>query len=185
MLFPEKKEAQLGYIGITHDIQKKNGIVVDIGGASTELVCFKDNTIIHACSIQLGSLKLYKECVKNILPGKGFMKRIRTTVRSYFSNTDLAEAQDMICTGGTARATLHLCQKMFHLPDCQHTFTFHQLNELLQTFYDNTEITSEFLLKFEPSRIHTIIPGMMILHFLMEQYSIQECTVSEYGVREG
>lgn len=180
-----EKEAQLGYIGVTHDIQAKEGIVVDIGGASTELVHFKDTAIINACSIQLGSLKLYKECVRSILPGKGSMKRIHSTVRSYFSNTDMTEVQCMICTGGTARATLHLCRKMFHLPDSQHTFTFHQLNELLQTFHDNTEITSEFLLKFEPSRIHTIIPGMMILHYLMKHYNIQECTVSEYGVREG
>lgn len=180
-----EKEAQLGYIGVTHDICERNGIVVDIGGASTEIVHFKDNTIKHACSIQIGSLKLYKECVRNILPGKGSMKRIRSMIRNYFSDIELSEAQCMICTGGTARAALHLCQKMFHLPDCQRTFTFHQLNELLQTFQDNTEITSEFLLKFEPSRIHTIIPGMMILHYLMKQYDIKECTVSQYGVREG
>ena len=113
------------------------------------------------------------------------MKRIRSMIRNYFSDIEISETQCMICTGGTARATLHLCSKLFHLPDTQHTFTFHQLNELLQTFQDNTEISSEFLLKFEPSRIHTIIPGMMILHYLMKQYSIKECTVSQYGVREG
>ena len=41
------------------------------------------------------------------------------------------------------------------------------------------------ILLYEPERIHTLEPGVLLLRHLMDQYGAQTVTVSHYGVREG
>ena len=43
----------------------------------------------------------------------------------------------------------------------------------------------DLILLYEPERIHTLVPGILLLSFLMDQYGAQTVTVSHYGVREG
>ena len=41
------------------------------------------------------------------------------------------------------------------------------------------------ILKIDPERIHTIIPGYMILRYISRKLKTKKLTVSSYGVREG
>ena len=41
------------------------------------------------------------------------------------------------------------------------------------------------ILKVDPERIHTIIPGYMILQSIADQTGAKKIIVSNYGVREG
>lgn len=43
----------------------------------------------------------------------------------------------------------------------------------------------DLILLYEPERIHTLVPGVLLLRHLMDQYDAQAVTVSHYGVREG
>ena len=41
------------------------------------------------------------------------------------------------------------------------------------------------ILRYEPERIHTLVPGVMILQYLADRFDVADITVSHYGVREG
>ena len=48
-------EAELDFIGASHAVEVTDGLLVDIGGGSTELVPYKKGKIKEAISIPLGS----------------------------------------------------------------------------------------------------------------------------------
>lgn len=76
-----EEEAILGYIGATHNHPDNGVTVIDIGGASTEITAFTESGSHNAVSFPTGSLKLYGECVKKVLPGKGAVKRIENEIK--------------------------------------------------------------------------------------------------------
>ena len=63
-----EEEARLGYAGAMEELALSEGLFVDIGGASTEVVRFAHGQLVSAVSCPVGSLKLYRDWVKKILP---------------------------------------------------------------------------------------------------------------------
>ena len=54
-----KEEALYDYYGTMKSISSGNGLLVDVGGGSTELVYFENGTLLSTCSIPVGSLNMY------------------------------------------------------------------------------------------------------------------------------
>ena len=65
-----KEEAGLGFLGAIKDIKNEHGVMVDIGGGSTEIVVYNNCEIKYAFSLPIGALNLTKMYVKGILPNK-------------------------------------------------------------------------------------------------------------------
>ena len=118
-----QEEAMLGYIGMMQQYPVTSGAAIDIGGASTELSVFANQAIVFSKSYRVGSLKLYKDCVKNILPGDGSVKRIKHAIQKEFPTELFASfypQKCMVCTGGTARSVLKVAkQQGIVANDCQ------------------------------------------------------------------
>ena len=45
--------------------------------------------------------------------------------------------------------------------------------------------SADLILRYEPERIHTLVPGVMVLQYLADRYGVKDITVSHCGVREG
>lgn len=181
-------EAEYGFQGAVCDVQTPEGLFVDIGGASSELALFSDRRVRQAVSVPVGSLKLYRDCVKKILPGKESRRRLEKTIQTAFDAAELkafSASAHMVCVGGTARASLRLCRKLFGLPEDCRTFTAAQLDSLSKQLCKSTRDAAELILRCEPERIHTLIPGVMVLQYLVRRFDVTDLTVSHYGVREG
>lgn len=181
-------EATLGYYGALQELSISDGILIDIGGASTELVTFKDNEILTSHSFSVGSLSLYKKCVKNILPGKDSMKKIKTMIRKTIQLDKSYEKETpntFIAVGGTARGILKLAQKYYGLDSSCHIITAQQLRGLSVLLCRKEQDRINLILRLEPERIHTLVPGYMILQYIFEYFDTDEMIVSDYGVREG
>ena len=181
-------EAECGFYGAVCDIEMTDGLFADIGGASAELALLTGGQLQKAGSVPVGSLKLYRDCVKNILPGKGSQKRIMDAVQAAFAGDELKgiPAMDhLVCVGGTARAALRLCGSLFGLSDSDRRFTKEQLELLSAQLCKADKDAADLILRYEPERIHTLIPGLMLLRYLVERYRVSDITVSRYGVREG
>ena len=65
-----EEEAAFGYAGAMQELDLTDGLFVDIGGASTEVVRFAGGVMESANSCPVGSLKLYRDFVRKILPNK-------------------------------------------------------------------------------------------------------------------
>lgn len=183
-----EEEAFFGFRGSMQDVPLTSGAFIDIGGASTEVVSFQNDQVIREVSFPVGSLRLYKDCVKNIMPGEGSVKRIRKVIREEIDECKEFSFDDrtpLVCVGGTARAVLKLAKKMYGLPSGCHSVTPEQLHEICAKLCEGDKAMTQLLLKVEPERIHTMVPGVMILDHICRKFHAEEIIVCKYGVREG
>ncbi len=183
-----EEEAMYGYYGAMYEHHITNGAIVDIGGASTEIVILENGKPITAVSHGIGSLSLYRECVKKILPGHGSYERLNDEINKNINKKnlhDLNSISKMVCVGGTARAALNIAGKLFSLPENSSVITSQQFKKMCSLLFKADKTAINIILKLEPDRIHTLIPGLMILRQITELLDVNEITVSRYGVREG
>ncbi len=75
-----EREAELDYIGVSHSVDVTDGLLIDIGGASTELVVYADGEIRKKVSLPVGSLNMYDRYVTNLLPSRAERKAIKQHV---------------------------------------------------------------------------------------------------------
>ena len=79
----------------------------------------------------------------------------------------------------------NLCRSLFGLPDSCRSFTREQLELLSERLCKADKDAADLILRYAPERIHTLIPGVMVLQYLTDRFDTAEITVSHYGVREG
>jgi len=183
-----EQEAKLDFIGATKLFDLKEGILVDIGGGSTEVVTFKNQKIINAISFPLGSLNSYKMYVKGILPDKKEIKDIKNHLERELSGlTELQEENyKVLCgVGGSIRATRKLHNYIFDLKSDNNTIPAKNLKHIVKFLSKGSKEAVDTILQVTPDRVHTIIPGMIILNELVKKSGSEEIIVSDYGVREG
>lgn len=182
-----EEEATYGYMGAMQDVSMSSGLFIDIGGASTESVEFENGLPNQAISYPIGSLKLYRDCVKRILPGDGSYARMEKALKRELGNisTPNAPCDKIAAVGGSARAALKLARTVFQLPQSCRSITADQLNEVFSLLRSNQRTATDLILKSAPERLHTLIPGLMILRHIVKTFEANEVIVSRYGVREG
>lgn len=183
-----EEEAHLGYAGAMVELALRDGVFVDIGGASTEIVRFSNGGILSAHSCPVGSLKLYRDHVKKILPGQqalGSMDRAICQAMDGVIQKPRARSLPLACVGGTARACLRMARRVYHLPETANRVSARQVEDLCTLLTGSQKKAADLILKQEPDRIHTMIPGLLILRHLLEGFGAGEIVVSKYGVREG
>ena len=82
-------EAVYSCKGAMNDTEMENGVFIDTGGGSTEIVTLDRNEITAAVSIPLGSLKLYSDCVTKILPKKSEVSAMRDYIKKELKSSFL------------------------------------------------------------------------------------------------
>lgn len=87
--------------------------------------------------------------------------------------------------GGNLRAALKLAKRVCHLPESANRISIQQLQQVCAALCASQKAAADLILKVEPERIHTMIPGLLILRHIVEGFGAGEMIVSQYGVREG
>lgn len=180
-------EALFGYAGAMQELHLTSGAFLDIGGASTEMVTFEDEKPVDFASFPIGSLSLYRRCVKKILPGNGSLMRLRQEISKTIdvSEGELASRPLLVGVGGTARAALKLARHYYGISDDCRSMTAEQLDGLCKFLCSGKKEASDLILRLEAERIHTLVPGLLILEHVFHLFRAEQFVVSKYGVREG
>lgn len=178
------EEAFLGNVGIRSEIDIEEGVSIDIGGASTEVVYFDKEGPKEFLNLNTGSLLLYKDNVSRILPKKKEMRTIKKAVlREINSNNFSSKSNKFIGIGGSIRTTGKIIEDLWG--GDEKSFSLEDLDKLIELIKDkNTDIIRS-IISINPARIHTTVPGIIILRTLMEKLNIKEIQVSAKGLREG
>ena len=172
----------------------KKGLLVDIGGGSTELVAYKDGKIKSAVSIAKGSLNSYNKYVKGILPTKEERKSIKKDFVEKLEGLQAFEGKNkykLICgVGGTVRAALKLDKLFFGKSTAENLLPVSHIGYIIKSMEqkDNREKfiqNMSVLLDVVPDRIRTIMPGMIILYAIAKRFKCEMIMVAQTGVREG
>ena len=180
-------EALFGYTGAMQELHLVGGAFLDIGGASTEIVSFENSKPVNFASFPIGSLSLYRHCVKKILPGEGSLKRLRHEIAR---TIDFGEGSPVarpliVVVGGTARAALKMARHYYKMSAECRSMTAEQLDDLCEFLCSDKKDAGGLILRLEPERIHTLVPGLLILQHVFHLFGAQQLVVSRYGVREG
>lgn len=186
-IIPGEEEALLGYAGAMQELHLTSGAFLDIGGASTEIVTFEDSAPVDFASFPIGSLSLYRRCVRKILPGDGSLKRLQQEITQAIDVHEgaLAPRPLAVGVGGTARAALKLARHYYKISDDCRSMTAGQLDGLCKFLCSGKKEASDLILRLEPERIHTLVPGILILRHVFHLFQAEQLIVSKYGVREG
>ena len=183
------EEAMLDYRGAICHAQQDSGLMVDIGGGSTELVFFKERAVMAAHSIPLGSLNLYSNFVGGLMPDKDELKQMSGEVQRVLATTlppaKAYIAQPLCGVGGTARATCALYRKTVRDFGDEPEYAVSFLIKVLRQAVKNPRKLMRNILKIAPERVHTLVPGIVILYNIVELYGSKTIITSSYGVRDG
>ncbi|MDD3362712.1 MAG: phosphatase [Hespellia sp.] len=180
-----KQEAMYDFQGATYCCDSESGLVVDIGGGSTELVCFDDHRVEDANSIPVGSLNCFSKFVDGLFPTEEEEEDIRAFVRKHLDKLKIGKQKIILGVGGTNRACMKLYNDYY---DCESDNTIMEsdkITELLQTIVGDEKTGMKRILKIVPDRIHTIIPGMIVIDEINQYCKCKKIQLSAGGVREG
>ncbi len=182
-----EQEARLSYYGALVSARLEQGALFDVGGGSTELVTFAGGRILSAQSLDIGSLNLFQKHVEGLWPKKPEVARIVDHIGEELRLIRLPrEPVAHLCgVGGTARALLRLCGIVYRLPRQCRTLTAAQIDEVCALLQQRERRTRDLVLRACPDRVHTIIPGALLIQTLSRTLHCQDLFISPYGVREG
>ena len=177
-----EEEAVYDYYGAMQSVQEPSGLVIDIGGGSTEFVFYTEQTITSSYSIPIGSLTAYSTYVKDILPIGKEEKQIAASMQEAIEKLP-KETPEVICgVGGSIRAAVKVYNEVFPEPLPKGRVEMEKLASLLAV---KRETLAKAILKVAPERIHTFIPGLVLLCTISAKWNIAEIIVSSSGVKEG
>jgi exopolyphosphatase / guanosine-5'-triphosphate,3'-diphosphate pyrophosphatase len=183
------QEAEYDFKGAMSAVDLSEGLLVDIGGGSTELVFFKKREACEAVSLPIGSLNLYKREVSGLIPDAAESQAICAATSHELDTVSCPKGMldtSVICgVGGSIRATTRLYNVHYEKPNSNRSFDYEGLCALLDIFTQDTKHNRERILRIIPERSHTIVPGMLALKTVAERYGCQTVLTSARGVREG
>lgn len=182
-----EQEALFDYYGAVQSLEMNSGLMVDIGGGSTELVFYKNKDVEVTTSLKIGSLNLYDKFVKDIIPTKKEIVSIEKEVKKHLDTINLKDGtlscQQICGVGGTARAVSKVI--LGKNKNNQSKYEISDLEKLMTLAVSEPKKMTEQILKSSPDRIHTFVTGLTVLSTIAEHYKSQTFVTSEYGVREG
>lgn len=185
-LISGEQEAIYDFIGTTLFMDLQDGIMVDIGGGSTELVFYRDKKVEKAVSLPIGSLNLYTKYVKDVFPTKKEITKIKSEVKDELKQIEIFGSYPVICgVGGSIRAVRKLNNDIYNVQLPNRTIEVKNLKDITFKFLESRLFALEKIIKLIPERIHTIIPGMLILMVIARYYQSDSIIVSKHGNREG
>ncbi len=182
-LIEGENEGILGFNGAINYVKVPTALLIDIGGGSTEIVPFSHYKIISSVSLPIGSLSLFKQYVKGIIPTQQEIKNMKKAVTKALvdNNPHPATFKTLVGVGGTIRALKKINSYLYD----DHTIFEKRFNAILDSISDESDKARDIILKVVPNRIHTIVCGCVILSCIIKHYGVEEIVVSEYGAREG
>lgn len=181
------EEAALSFKGAAMGGGRTSGLLADIGGGSTELVVYEDGAISSGRSLPMGSLSLYSRFVEGLFPTKAERKEIVRTVLSELEKAGPADARcgHLTGVGGTIRAAAKLCNDLAGADPDNRIIPAAEIHALYKGLKKGDKGTLRQILRSTPDRVHTILPGLIILTSILNVYEIETVSVSTCGVREG
>lgn len=180
-ILSKKEEGKFNYIGIKYQQNIKNGLIVDIGGGSSETVYFEENNICFNESLSIGSLNLFSNHIAGIVPTAMEIDILEEVINSYLMMLPNDEyIEEAIGVGGTIRAMFEFYNTYFKEKEFLNK---NDVNKVLKSICSGKGIKQ--FLRVKPDRVHTIIPGLLILKGIMKRYAIKRISLSTMGLREG
>ena len=190
-----KEEARLIYLGVASGvhIRDRKALFIDIGGGSTEVIIGDQEQYSYLDSLKLGAIRLSNlflpEGAKAPVPAESYSK-MRKYVRNAVIRTSHRVKEEKlvlaIASSGTAINLAEISNRMNGITDPR-TMTLRrtQLKKIMAMLCSLTLDDRRKVPGINPERADIIIGGGAILETLMDEFGLEEVTVSDRGLRDG
>ncbi|SHH62472.1 hypothetical protein [Clostridium grantii] len=187
-----EQEAHYVFKGVKEELDINEGILIDIGGGSTEIIYFKENSIIDVISIPIGARTMTKRFqLKDLISDELEDELEVFLIKEYFSKIKwLINKNDIpvIGSGGTMKNLAKLINH--NLFSCILTDeNFHFSREDVEEIHDlikNKSVKDIKELKGVSDRnLEVVKGGAAILLSFLRLTNIHSIIVSNSGIREG
>jgi exopolyphosphatase/guanosine-5'-triphosphate,3'-diphosphate pyrophosphatase len=190
-IFAAAQEAYFSFLGAINSLNIEEGVMMDMGGASTELVWFKHRHIHKWVSLNFGSVTIGElGNLKDILKEKD-EKKIRQQIKDELKNVSwFREIKNLtlIGVGGIIRNIASIHHNLIDYPlDSLHGYhmTLENITEvfnLVKTKSYEEKLEIEGLSK---SRADIFIGAVMAVEEILEYGNLKNIIISGCGIREG
>ncbi len=186
-----EEEAELDFLGAIHSLGRAEGLLIDIGGGSTELVSYKDGIIREKTSLPVGSLSLRTGIVTGTLPSPEQARRLRELAAEAVASIPGFHGLSVPLAGGiggTFKGAKNVCNALYHLPGDNLSIDVDRLPDMVRRFSPAAGLPEDdavLLMRAEPDRLHTLIPGLILAEAIARRFGARTITYSDSGVREG
>ncbi len=187
MVLSQDDEARLAFLGSTYDSEYKDGFlaVLDVGGASSELIMRISPIRKYIESIPIGSKKLGIICEKNGIKSEN---KIREKAREYIRYYKNTKKLKLIVAGGTITTIAGLFANLerYSKDDLENiNVTLEEIDGYISEFSIKSVKDIENSLPYDKKRASHIIYGLIIVSEIMHMYGLDEISVATGGIRKG
>ncbi len=171
-------EAELGLLGA---LEGKDGGMIDVGGASSEVTVGKGGKIVYASSMDLGAVRLKDLCGDD---RQSILEKIENEIHVYGS----VPQTDFVAVGGTATSVVALDKKMVvYEPDAVHgsVLDIDRIIGWADRLLSMTQEERIALPGMDPARADILGGGALLLAKIMQYIGLTEIVVSEKDNLEG
>jgi exopolyphosphatase/guanosine-5'-triphosphate,3'-diphosphate pyrophosphatase len=188
------EEAQLTFLGATsgRPPSAEPGVVIDIGGGSTEFVVGHDHTPTFHTSLQAGVVRMSERHIDNDPPLPDELQALRADVAQTFQAglpaAVRASVKRGIAVAGTATSAAAIDQALDpYDPARVHGYDLRRatVESLLARLAQMDEEQRREVPGLHPDRAPTIVAGMILLGEALDAFDLQAVEVSEHDILRG
>jgi exopolyphosphatase/guanosine-5'-triphosphate,3'-diphosphate pyrophosphatase len=186
------EEARLGFLGAVHGLPIENGIMLDVGGGSLQLVHFRDRRVERTWSLPLGSLRLSDRFLRADPPGRGEMRALKDYVYATLERAGIRPLRGderLVGTGGTVRNLGKVDRRLRgDYPITRlHGYVLERrrLDEVASLVAGTPAGGRPGIPGLNGDRADSIVGGALVVQAIMDRLLAPEVIVAGYGLREG
>ncbi len=177
-VIPSDLEAKLGALGA---LNGADGGIIDVGGASSEVLAVKNGEIIYSTSVDIGAVKIMNSC------GQDKDKILRLVDQMVKKYKTIPQAK-YFGIGGTATTIASISQKMkVYNPKLMHGYklSIEEIKKMRDALLDMTVEEKRNLEGLQKERAEVIAGGVALVYAILKKAGVNELTISESDNLEG
>ncbi len=169
------------FLGLSGALNGKDGGIIDIGGASTEITVSKDKLTVYSHSLNLGAVRLVDLCGQD-------EDKVRSVCKKKIEEYGAVPKADFYAIGGTA-TSLAAIDSELEVYDSKkihgYRLTDKVVGRLAKKLISLSVEDRKKLKGLQPARAEVIAGGAILLEEIMKSLKIDYVTVSENDNLEG
>lgn len=188
------EEAQLTFLGAMSDRKRSDapGVVIDVGGGSTEFVVGHDHAPTFHTSLQAGVVRMSERHIRSDPPVADELQTLAADVRDVLEAGLPEQIRTSVTRGiavaGTATSAAAIDQSLDpYDPEKVHGYPLRRetVDRLLSMLARMDEQQRRQVRGLHPDRAPTIVAGMILLGEAMDAFRLAEVEVSEHDILRG
>ncbi|HWH44283.1 MAG TPA: Ppx/GppA phosphatase family protein [Thermoleophilaceae bacterium] len=182
-----EEEARYGFLALANSTTLTDGVGLDVGGGSLQLMRVEGRSLAEAVSFPLGAVRMSERFLPNEKASGKAMKAARAHVAETVADLGWLEGR-LVGIGGTARNLATAAQRMEGHPDTGiegYALGLDALEALIEELASRPASMRGGVPGIKPDRADVILGGALAIAAVMDAGGLDPLEVTEAGLREG